>query len=434
MVTIRKILAWWLRAAVLVVIADLLGGLPTACAADWPQWRGPNRDGISVEKSWTSQWPEKGPKALWKAKVSTGMSSCAIVGNRLYTMGFLLDKPGPGGKYEKDEEGRALGKDFVWCLDAGTGKMVWEHSYPAFGNETYSTPTVHDGRVYTLGRFGQLLCLDAASGRIVWNKNLVKDFGGKRPYYGYACSPLVVRDVLVVECGGKEALVLGLDAKTGQPRWKCGKGEAGFSSAVSYEFGGKTGLVLLTPAIALAVNAANGEELWRYPWKERKEGVSPCTTPIVYGDKVFLSGSGNDRMDVLLQMTGDKPKVVWQNEEMANYFQSCVLLDGYLYGTHSLDHTSKSASMRCVRFETGEVQWEKKGLGHAPLMAADGKLIIMEEQGNLIVAEATPKAFKELARAKVLDGQCWTCPVLCGGRLYCRNTGGDLVCLDVKGP
>ncbi len=265
-------------------------------------------------------------------------------------------------------------------------------------------------------------------------RNLVKDFGGKRPYYGYACSPLLVRDVLVVECGGKEALVLGLDAKTGQPRWKCGKGEAGFSSAVSYEFGGKTGLVLLTPAIALGINAANGEELWRYPWKERKEGVSPCTTPIVYGDKVFLSGSGNDRMDVLLQMTGDNPKVVWQNEEMANYFQSCVLVNGHLYGTHSLDHTSKSASLRCVRFETGEVKWEKKGFGHAPLMAADGKLIIMEEQGNLIVAEASPKVFKELARAKVLDGQCWTCPVLCGGRLYCRNTGGDLVCLDVKGP
>jgi outer membrane protein assembly factor BamB len=117
--------------------------------------------------------------------------------------------------------------------------MVWEHSYPGWGNETYSTPTVHDGRVYTLGRFGQLLCFDAASGRIVWNKNLVKDFGGKRPYYGYACSPLLVRDVLVVECGGKEALVLGLDAKTGQPRWKCGKGEAGFASPVSYEFGGQ---------------------------------------------------------------------------------------------------------------------------------------------------------------------------------------------------
>jgi len=425
-----------IRLSVLASVLACLGWslCDHAGAADWPQWRGPNRDGVSTEKGWTTQWPAKGPKVLWKAKVYTGMSSCAIVGNRLYTMGFLLDKPGPGGKYEKDEEGRALGKDFVWCLDAGTGKMVWEHSYPAFGNETYSTPTVHDGRVYTLGRFGQLLCLDAASGRIVWNKNLVKDFGGKRPYYGYACSPLLVRDVLVVECGGKEALVLGLDAKTGQPRWKCGKGEAGFSSAVSFEFGGKTGLVLLTPAIVLGINAANGAELWQYPWKKQKEGVSPCTTPIVYGEKVFLSGSGNDRMDVLLQMTGDKPKVVWQNEEMANYFQSCVLLDGYLYGTHSLDHTSKSASMRCVRFETGEVQWEKKGLGHAPLMAADGKLIIMEEQGNLIVAEATPKAFKELARAKVLDGQCWTCPVLCGGRLYCRNTGGDLVCLDVKGP
>jgi hypothetical protein len=111
-----------------------------------------------------------------------------------------------------------------------------------------------------------------------------------------------------------------------------------------------------------------------------------------------------------------------------------VLVAGHLYGTHSFDHTSQRSSLRCVRFDTGEVKWEKKGFGHAPLMAANGKLIIMEERGNLIIAEASPKEFLELARAKVLEGgENWTCPVLCGGRIYCRGRGGDLVCLDVKG-
>ena len=297
--TIGKILAWWLRAAVLVVVADLRGGLPTACAADWPQWRGPNRDGISVEKGWTSQWPEKGPKVVWKAKVHTGMSCFAIVGNRLYTMGFLMDKPGPGGKCKRDEEGRAMGRDFVWCLDAETGKVIWKHSYPAFGNETYSTPTVHDGRVYTLGRFGPLLCFDAATGGVTWGKNLVTDFGAKQPYYGYACSPLVVGDILVVECGGKDVLVLGLDAKTGRLRWKCGKGPAGFSSPVTYQFGGKTGVVVLTPSVAMGVNPANGEPLWQIPWNMES---SACATPIVSGDRIFLSGAGKELMNRLLQL------------------------------------------------------------------------------------------------------------------------------------
>jgi len=427
-----KILGYGLRAAMLVIaVAALLGGTPTARSADWPQWRGPNRDGISIEKDWTTSWPEKGPKVLWKAKVYTGMSSFAVVGNRLYTMGFLMDKPGPDGKYKKDEEGRALGRDFVWCLDAETGAEVWKHSYPGRGNETYSTPTVHDGRVYTLGRFGQLLCFDAVTGRVAWGKNLVQDFGAKQPYYGYACSPLVVGDLLVVECGGKDALVLALNTKSGQPRWKCGKGPAGFSSPVAYQFGGKTGVVVLTPTVAMGVDPANGEQLWQVPCRMES---SACATPIISGDKIFLSGAGKTLMNRLLQLTSGEPRVLWQNEKMNSYFQSSVLLGGHLYGTHNLDHLPENASLRCLRLDSGEVKWEKAGLGHAPLMAADGKLIIMEEQGNLIVAEASPKAFKELARAKVLDGQCWTCPVLCGGKLYCRNTGGDVVCLDLQGP
>ncbi|MGA2619961.1 MAG: PQQ-binding-like beta-propeller repeat protein [Thermoguttaceae bacterium] len=187
----------FLAAATLCVVWSLCHA---SAGADWPQWRGPNRDGVSAEKGWTARWPEKGPPVLWKAKVNTGHSSVAVVGARVYTMGFLMDKKGPDGKYNKDEDGRRLGTDIVWCLNAGTGDVAWQHSYQSAGDETYSTPTVHEGRVYTLGRFGQLFCLDAATGRVVWSKNLVKDFGGERPYYGYACSPLVAGDLLVVEC------------------------------------------------------------------------------------------------------------------------------------------------------------------------------------------------------------------------------------------
>ena len=136
---------------------------------------------------------------------------------------------------------------------------------------------------------------------------------------------------------------------------------------------------------------------------------------------------------MLLELTPGGPQEIWKNGNLSNYFQSDVLVDGHLYGTRNVDHVAKSASLRCVRFDTGEVKWEQKGFGHAPLVAADGKLIIMGERGELVVAEASPQGFRQLAHAKVLDGECWTCPVLCGGRIYCRNHGGNIVCLDVKG-
>ncbi len=223
----HRILGCGLRAAVLVIaVADLLGGIPTAQAADWPQWRGPNRDGISIEKDWTTKWPAKGPKLLWQAPVGGGYSSVAVIGTRLYTMGFALGEPGPDKQYKKDENGRRVGKDIVWCLDAETGKVLWKHTYPAPGDDTFGTPAVYDGRVYTFGRFGQLLCLDAAEGRVLWSKNVIGDFKGKRPYDGYACSPLVVQDRVIVE-GGGEAQVLAVNRKTGQLAWKCGTGAGG---------------------------------------------------------------------------------------------------------------------------------------------------------------------------------------------------------------
>ncbi len=259
---------------------------------------------------------------------------------------------------------------------------------------------------------------------------MVKDFGGERPYYGYACSPLVAGDVVVVGCGGKEALLLGLDRKTGQPLWKYGKGDAGFSSPVLYQSGGKSAVLMMTPGMAWGIRADNGEELWHYPWRATDQ-----PTPIVLGEKVFLTGlDGKEGLSVLLELTPGGPKEIWKNQNLGIYFHSGVLVEGHVYGTNNPDADAKNATLRCVSFETGELKWQQGGLGHAPLIAADGKLIIMAGRGELVVAEASPKAFKELARAKVFNDEGWACPVLCGGRVYCRSHGGDLVCLDVKGP
>jgi outer membrane protein assembly factor BamB len=424
-------------AAVLRPIVIALLFMAHAAAGEWPQWRGPNRDGVSSEKGWLTQWPAAGPRMLWKTTVGNGCSSVAVVGGRLYTMGFALTR-GPDGKTIKgDAEGRRVGTDTVWCIDANTAAPIWKHSYASLGDDTYCTPTVYQGLVYTLGRFGQLYCFEADSGHVVWSKDLVKDFAGIAPYYGYACSPLVIGDRLIVGCGGEKSQILCLDRKTGEPLWKCGKGPAGFSSAVTYETGGKPAVLMMTPPNVLAISADDGQELWRFPWKGHKQGQGPsaATTPIILGDRVFLSGSGSDHLAVVLQMPmapGSSPKVIWQNEEMANYFQSSVLVNGYVYGTHTVNHEAKTTSLRCLSFDTGEVKWIREGFGHAPLMAADGKLIIMGDRGELVVAEASPAGFKELARAQVLGGQCWACPVLCDGRIYCRSNGGNLICLDVR--
>jgi len=414
-----------------VALASVASVSTSIFAADWPQWRGPNRDGVSAEKGWMTKWPEKGPKVLWKAYVHGGYSSFAVVGGRVYTMGNALDKPGPDGKYKKDEEGRALGREIVCCLDAETGNVLWKHSYPAPAEGTQSTPAVYDGRVYTLGRFGQICCLDAADGRPIWSKNLLSDFGGKlRPYSGYACSPLVVQNVVIVG-GGGEAQVLALDRKTGHLAWKSGPGAgAAESSPVPYDAGGKPGVVMLTPKVALGLNAVSGDELWRYPWKG---GGYTIPTPLVHGDRVLLSVFPRDGLSLMLQLTSSGPKEVWKTKGMGLLFHSGVLVDGHVYGPYSNSGEADTTLLQCVSWDTGEVKWTHAGFGFSPLVAADGKLILITDDGELVVAEASPKAYKELARAKVFPSKSksWVCPVLCGGRIYCRG-GENAVCLDVK--
>jgi outer membrane protein assembly factor BamB len=415
----------------------------SATAADWPQWRGPNRDGVSNERGWLAQWPDGGPRVLWKASVGSGFSTVAVSGERLYTMGFIADLDSAGAA-RKSADGKAMGSETAWCFNAESGAVVWKYAWPIsdmptnWGPGAFSTPTVLGGRVYAVGKLGRVVCLDASHGGIVWSKDLMKDFAGMEPYYGFACSPLIVANVMIIECGGDDALYLGLDRKTGQVIWKWGTGaKPGFSSPVAYDASGTPAAVLVTPSILVGVRADTGQELWRYEGN-RKSGMNTCATPIVRGNEVFLPGAWNGRMAVLLRLAGDgvgqaqAPQVVWEGNALLNFVQSAVLVDGFLYGIHSSGHQRTTCALRCVRFETGEVMWEHPGFGHAPLMAADGKLIILSDRCELVIADASPTGYRQLARAQVLGGETAACPVLCNGRIYCRNRAGDLVCLDVK--
>jgi len=396
----------------------------SARAADWPQFRGPNHDGVSAEDGGLEKWPDHGPKVLWKANVGQGYSGIAISGGRLFTMGHR--KPGAASSVAEEV-------DQVCCLDAATGAEVWKHSYLCPVGSYYgpfTTPAVDAGLVISLSQFGQLHCFEQSSGKVLWHQNLVDDLHGKKPYYGYACSPLIVGDVAVFEAGGPEASLVALDKHTGRLAWQYGKGEAGYSSAVSCKLDGKSCVVALTPAAAFGVDAVTGQEMWRHSWKAPPQ--SSATAPLVCGQRVFVSASNEKKTGILLEVAGGKASVVWQNQNMMNYFNASVLHNGHLYGIHSLDHISKNSTLRCLDLQTAEVKWEKAGVGLGGLILAGTRLLILSEAGELLVAEATPEAYKELGRAKVLDGSCWNAPVLCEGRIYCRNHRGDIVCLVLR--
>ena len=400
-----------------IVALGLFAGLAKPSAGDWTRWRGPDLNGVSSETDWLAKWPDDGPKRLWKAKVGTGFSSLSVANGKVYTLG----NSGRG----KGEE-----KDTVFCFDAATGKAIWSHAYEAKLDPKYyaggpsGTPTVDGDRVFTLGKRGQLICFGAADGHVVWQKNVATETKGKRPTWGFAGSPLVIGGTVFVNVGSHGTA---LDKKTGKILWSTGRDSASYSSIVPHVRDGRQELVMFAYKAVVAVDPKTGSTLWSYPWETKYD--TNAADPILIGDKVFIS-SGYDRGCALLQINGDKVVKLWENKNMRNHFNPCVLIDGHLYG---FDGNTGRATLKCIELATGKVQWEEKSFGgFGALQAIGKKLLIISNQGELIVAEANADEFTETSRAQVTGPKCWTTPVLANGRIYCRNSRGDLTCLDVS--
>lgn len=385
-------------------------------AADWPQWRGPNRDGISTETGWSATWPEDGPKELWRAKIGSGYSAVSVVGNRVYTMG--------------NAETYTSGKDTVWCLDADTGKPVWEHTYsskPGKYAGPRSTPTIDGDLLFTMSRHGNILCLNTKDGSVAWQKDAHDDFGVKdEPSgWGLSCSPLVHGDKLILDLGK----VLVLDKKTGALAFALGDDPPAFSSPALFELNGRALVTSFNATGLVLYDLADRKEVGRHKWDTRYK--ANATTPVVSGDRVFIS-SGYGEGRALLKIGETGLSTVYRDTKICTDCSTCVLYKDHLYGVDA--NVGDKGTLKCMDFATGEVKWEqgdfKSGGG---IMIADGKIIHMHDKGDLVVAEASSDGYKELARARVLDGTCWTMPVLANGRIYCRNSKGTLVCLDVSG-
>lgn len=397
----------------LLILGLVISTSSALTAADWPQWRGPQQTGVSAESGWKAEWSGNGPKQLWTAEVGLGFSSFVVADGLVFTTGH------------------ADGKDTVFCLDAATGKEKWKHSYPAdLGDKYYeggtsATPTVDGGHLYHLSRWGDAFCFNAATGKIVWQTNVKKDTGANVPDWGYAGAPLVYENLVILNVGRSGCA---LDKATGKLVWKSDEDNAGYSTPLLRKRADGVEVILGSGRAYLAVNPKDGTVLWEHRWNT-SYGVN-ASDPIVSGDQVLIS-SGYNKGAALLKIDGSTPVQVWQNRTFRNQFSSSVLIAGHVYGIDNDEN--KSASLKCLDLRTGEVKWTDESIGFGSLMAAAGKLIVLTAKGELITANASPKKFDVISRATVLDGKCWSQPVLANGRIYVRNAPGKVLCLDVSG-
>lgn len=400
------------RARLIVWLAGLCGLGQATMASDWPQWRGPLMNGISAEKGWLDHWPADGPPVVWKAKVGLGFSSFAVNGRAAYTMG-------------NDNN-----TDTVYCFEAASGKVLWKHSYPSdlgakfFDGGTTGSPTLDGDSLYTLSRWGDLFCFEAATGKIVWSKNIQQETGLRVPTWGFGGAPRVHGNLLLLNMGEAG---LALEKATGKVVWKSADKDCGYSTPLPVQINGTSVALIGSSEAYVAVDPATGAEKWRMRWLT-EYGVN-ASDPVVDGDRVFIS-TGYGKGCALLKIGSGEPEVVWKSKAMRNQLNASVLFNGHLYGVDG-DTTSKAA-LKCVEFATGAVKWTEPGLGSGALTVADGKLIVLSEIGELMVAPATPEGFKPTARAQVMGGKCWTVPVLANGRIYCRNGRGEVACVDAR--
>lgn len=381
-------------------------------AADWPNWRGPNHNGVSSESDWLDHWPTGGPTVAWKASVGIGFSGFCVANGRVYTAGNTDNA------------------DTLFCFDAESGKPLWKYSYPADLGDKYfeggptATAAVEGGHSYFCSRWGDVFCFDAASGKVIWQTNVHKETGCRIPDWGFACSPLMYKNWVVLNMG--EAGVA-LDQSTGKIVWKSGKKESGYSTPLPVEFNGQPLALFANYDAYLAVNLETGKELWHVRWLT--QGGINVADPLVSGDK-FLISSGYGKGSELLQMTDADPKLVWKNRELGSHISPGVLIGHYAY--LNTGQAATGGPLTCIDFDTGQIKWQSPHIGAGGLIAADGKLIALTERGEIMVAPATPDGFNPTARAKVLTGKTWAPPVLANGRIYIRNAAGDVVCLDVR--
>ena len=389
-----------------------------AIAADWPHFLGPKRDNSTAET--VVAWKDA-PKELWKQPVGEAHSSPVVANGVVYA----FFKP-------KDKDADALA-----AFDAKTGEKKWETSYdrakfsPPFGAGPRGTPCVDGKLVFTLGNTGILAAWSTDTGEVKWKLDLLKEFNGKNLFFGVSTSPTVVGDHVVVMVGAKGAGMVGVEKTTGKISWQATDDPASYASAIVVGEGANASIVTLTGSHLRSLSAKTGKSRWEFPFKDRLNESS--TTPVKVGDMYIASSVTAGSIAVQPNEKGDEVKELWKDKSLTCYFSTPVLVGKYLYmvnGAATL--TNPSITLRCVEAATGKVQWEQANIGkyHAAITRmGDDKLLLLEDNGNLLLIESNPKNYKELAKSKVC-GPTWAHPAIADGKLYIRDDK-NLICLEL---
>jgi len=401
------------------------GNERTPDAKDWPQFRGPLRDGWSPGTNFRTNWNESPPTVLWSKPCGGGYSSFAIADGRLYTMD------------------RLDGNERIRCLNPDSGDEIWTHDYSAdykaigYPSGPRATPTIHAGFVYAVGAAGQFtaLKLPASPGEkptVAWQHDLVVDYQAPVPTWGIACSPLIEGDLVIVQPGGKKGSVVAFDRTTGDRRWACESDPSGYSSPVAATLGGVRQIVAVTGKSILGIRSTTGEVLWKHEWVTANLGN--IAMPVIAGDYVFVS-SGYNKGCVTLRISGDSAKVVYFQpgaKLMRNHHSTSVHKDGFLFGFDDRE-------LRCVDLRAGTAvpDWPpdevRNRLGKGSCTLVGDSLLCLSERGTLVLTNTDPKNFQLLGRIDnvLIGSECWALPAVVNGKIYLRDAG-KIVCLDAQ--
>lgn len=410
--------------AALTVVAGVAGPAAAqkqAKSFDWPQWRGPSRNEISQETGLLKSWPAEGPKLLWKSpNRGGGYCTPSVARGRILGMG-----------YRGNDE-------VVWALDAGSGEEIWATPIAAanrgvgYGEGSRSTPTVDGDRLYVVGVSGDLTCLDFATGQKRWQRNLVKEFGGGIPPWGYTESPLIDGEKCIATPGNGQATVIAVNKLTGEELWRCKVPEgdpAHYASAIAFDFGGIRQYAQFLRGGVVGIEAKTGRYLWRY--NSPANGTANCSTPIFSNGMIFAAssyGTGGGAAQLTANGQNITATEVYFTKNMKNHHGGMVLLNGFLYGFDE-------SNLTCLDFRTGEVKWNHRSTGKGSLTCVDGMLYLRGERGAVALAAANPAAYQETGRFEQPErsgSAAWAHPVVSNGKLLLRDQD-NLFCYEVKG-
>lgn len=405
-------------ARIVISLAVWLG--PFIPAADWPQFLGPERNGTSPKATISRTWPKEGPVTRWKKRIGQGFSGPVVAEGKVILFQRVDDA------------------EVVECLSSKTGERLWEYRYPSgyrddfgFDEGPRATPAITGGKVYTFGAEGMLTCVDLASGKKIWSVASKERFSAGKGFFGMACSPLVEGDNVLVNIGGQDgAGIVAFHQATGKLAWKSTSDEASYSSPVAATLGGKRTAVFFTREGLAGLDPGSGAVRFRYPWKARISASVNAATPLIDGNRIFLSASYSTGA-ILLEASGEKPVKVWSGDDiLSNHYATSVIYDGFLYGFDG--RQERGAALVCVELAAGKGRWREEGFGSGTVTLAGNSLLIMREGGELVMAAAAPGKFDVKNRAQILGNGVRAYPALADNAWYARGKD-TLICVDLSG-